>query len=49
MLQIPNSNSGIRATSFHMLNFDIYDFEKISKLIFSRYMRCMDGFFKLKF
>ena len=32
-----------------MLNFDIHIFEKISKLIFSWYMGCMDGSSNLKF
>ena len=34
MHQTLNFNSGIRATDFHMLNFDIHIFKKILKSIF---------------
>ena len=49
MHQTPNSNSGIRAMGFHMLNFDIHVFEKILKSKFSWYIRCKDGSLNLKF
>ena len=49
MHQTPNFNSGIRATGFHMLNFNIHIFEKISKLIFFWYMKYIDGSSNLKF